>query len=101
MPLSLNPHEFSAHPETGAPVLVRIQPYIRVSEGRNPPLFLQSGQVFTEGDGGVVHPEEYPPWLIDAIRRLKKHALAEVGFDKFVQNLNAQRKLDPAGTEKK
>jgi hypothetical protein len=91
--LSLNPHEFSTHPETGVPILVRTTPYTRVSRDRGPPLFLQRGQVYSEGGNKPIPEEEWPAWLPDEIRRLTPAAQEEVGFSDYVQKLN--KSLEP------
>jgi hypothetical protein len=88
MSLQMNPHEFSTHPETGVPVLVRTTPYTRISHEREPPVFLQRGLVYPDGGQKPIPEEEWPGWLIGEIQRLTPAAQEEAGFTDFVQKLN-------------
>ena len=87
MALNLNPHEYTVNPETSQPTLLRINPYVRLRQDDGPPLFLQGGQVYSEG-GPLIPREEWPDWLVDAILRLNNSGLEESGFKDFVQDLN-------------
>jgi len=94
MALNLSPHNFSVNPETNQPVLTRIQAYVRVREGDSPPLFLQGGQVYSEG-GPLIPAEDWPDWLEGHIKRLSPLALEECGFRDWVQNLNKPLEQKP------
>lgn len=87
MALNLNPHEFAVDPNTLQPVMTRVQSYIRLREGTDPPMFLQAGKVYSEG-GQLIPREKWPGWLQDAILQMTPPALEECGFTAFVQALN-------------
>jgi hypothetical protein len=87
MPLNMHPHEFAEHPETHRIVLIRVTPYVRLTEGREA-IYLQAGQVFTE-EGPAIPEERWPDWLPGALLRLNKKAAEEAGFQETIQKLNA------------
>jgi hypothetical protein len=87
MALNLSPHQYAVDPNTQNPILTRVQPYIRIHEGTDPPMFLQAGNVYSEG-GGLVHEQNWPAWLPGMIERLSPGAKEETGFQDFVQISN-------------
>jgi hypothetical protein len=59
--------------------VVRTNHYIRLADGNHPPLYIQGGQVFSEG-GPLVAEEELPDWFWLAAQKCSPDALAAVGF---------------------
>jgi hypothetical protein len=83
MTLSLKTHEYTE--TNGLPVLTRVNPYIRLSAKGEPPMFLQGGNVYPEGQNERPIPEErWPAWLSPCIENLTPEAKVEVGFSKWV-----------------
>lgn len=99
MALDLNPHQYTVNPETSQPTLIRVTPYVRLREHDGPPLFLQGGQVYSEG-GPLIPREEWPEWLPSAIARLNNVGLEESGFKGYVQDLNRQVAVPAKGDKK-
>lgn len=87
MGLNLSPHEYAVHPDTQQPVLTRVNAYVRIREGMDPPMVLQAGRVYGEG-GDFVPEESWPTWLPGAILKLNPKIQEECGFQGYVQNLN-------------
>lgn len=75
MPLSLKPHVYKT--KDGVPTLTRVEPYVRLSSGEGPPIFIQNGAFWTEGGERVSDP---PGWVEDAVDRLDDRTKEEVGL---------------------
>jgi hypothetical protein len=75
-------HERESHldPQTGEQRLrvTKINPYMLLSVGGHPNIFLQSGQAWYEGGQNLDPP--YPDWLLTEIARCTPRALREVGW---------------------
>lgn len=67
MSMSLKVHEF-AHKD-GREVLVRTNPYVRLTQKDEPPYIIQSGCVYGDG-GGLIEPEDVPEWVWDRVDKM-------------------------------
>lgn len=74
----LKTHHFEKVPGEQAQRLVRVTPYVRLSEGGRA-VYLKGGKVLFE-DGTVVPDKLRPDWLDRAIADMNPVARAEVGF---------------------
>lgn len=81
MPLQLTKvHVSERIPDShNASRIIRTNHYIRLGDGNNPPLYIQNGQVFSEG-GPLVEESELPDWFWLAAQRCSADALAAVNF---------------------
>lgn len=78
MPLSLDRvHEYQRVPGTQDMRLIRTQPYVRITHGGDPPIFIQGGQFYYQGGTPV---PALPEWLPDEIAHLSETVRAEVGL---------------------
>lgn len=60
--------------------LQKLTPYIRLCEGEGPPVYLQDGQVWSEGGTDALPPDDLPRWFPEALARLTVAARQSVGF---------------------
>ena len=77
MTFSLRTHEFTSR--NGQSVASRTNPYVRLVEGQNPPIFAQAGQFFYE-DGSVIAEADLPGWFKPLWERVGPEVREEVGF---------------------
>lgn len=72
--------EVRLDPQTGEQRLrvTKVNPYLLLSIGGQPNIFLQSGCAWYEGGERLEPP--YPDWLLEQIARCTPHALREVGW---------------------
>lgn len=75
--LDLTVHHYTRIPGTMDVRLVKTTPYVRLSAGNEPPLFVQGGLVFSAG-GPLV--EELPPWFWEEARRLSAETRQACGL---------------------
>lgn len=59
--------------------LARINPYISISAGGGPSVFLSGGQVHSAG-GKVIPEDQWPAWLPGEIEKLSPQGRIKVGF---------------------
>jgi hypothetical protein len=77
MTLSLRPHEYRTDKRTGRNILTRMNPYVRLRNGDDPPVFLQGGKLYDEGGTEI---KKAPPWVVEHMKVMSDKAKREVGF---------------------
>jgi hypothetical protein len=77
--LDLVVHHFTKVPGTNEMRLVKINPYVRIAHGAEPPLFIQGGRIFSEG-GPEMPTEQLPAWWDKEVSKLSPAVRAEVGL---------------------
>lgn len=92
MQLSYRVHEMEKAQGTNQAILVRINPYIRITNGNNAPLFIQKGCVFSAG-GQQEDMDKVPGWFWDELEGITEKALTECGFS---PEIRAKRKAEIA-----
>src|SRR5262245_33315591 len=84
MPLQLDQiHKFERVKGTMTVRLLEIQPALRLKSGRdNPPLWIQKGQIYSEGGEEIVAADA-PEWFWKELKRTSPQILAECGADRL------------------
>src|SRR5262245_4724449 len=109
MPLELNKiQNYERIKGTMQSRLKEINPVLRVKQGRDePPLYIQKGKVYTEGDPNPIPQSELPPWFWDQMERVSEKVKVEVGWHKPSQKATENpkatvlRKPKPRGRPRK
>ena len=71
-------HKYERIPGTaGEARLTGLNPYVRITRGDHPPIYVQGGQVYGEGGGPI---EPLPDWFPAEMARLSPKVRAEVGW---------------------
>lgn len=78
MPLSLKVHHFEKIPGSQNSRLTQVTPYLRLSRGQEPPVYVQGGQVWSEGGADPL--EQLPDWFGEEVAKASPAALKEVGW---------------------
>ena len=76
MSFTLKPHEWQ-RTKKGTAVLVRSNPYIRLRQGDDAPIYAQGGKFYTD-NGEVI--EKVPPWVFQQMKTLTSEVKKEAGF---------------------
>jgi hypothetical protein len=77
-PLALDQvHQYQRLPGTLEVRLVRTNPYVRITNGGEPPLFVQGGVIYSEGGDVITDP---PAWWAAEVLKLSPTVRAEVGL---------------------
>lgn len=94
MPLSLRVHVTEKVPgSSNESRIVRTHHYIRVAANGSPPLYVQGGQIFSEG-GPLV--DEVPDWFWVEICKCSDAALRAAGFEIPLDKVHAVQNLSNA-----
>lgn len=75
--LDLKVHHYVKLPNTTEMRLTKVSPYVRICRAAAPPIFLQEGQVFSEG-GEPVTP--LPEWFEEELAKITPKVRDEVGW---------------------
>jgi hypothetical protein len=85
-------HEYQRVPNTTEVRLVRTTPYVRLrGSADDPPLFIQGGQVYSEGGQIIADP---PAWFWDELAKVSDGTLREVGWT--ARRVGSERERSPA-----
>lgn len=79
MGFSLRTHE--AAMKQGRKIIKKINPYLRLTKGDGPPVFLQGGRFYYESGEEVTDP---PDWLDGELKKLNPEALKQVGMEELI-----------------
>jgi hypothetical protein len=72
--------------------VIRTNHYIRVVAGNGPPLYIQGGEVFSEG-GPLMEEKDIPDWFWVEVCKLSDSALKAVGYEMPLEKYNAVQNL--------
>lgn len=75
--LDPRPHQFEMR--KGEPVLVKVVPYVRFSNGKQV-IYAQSGKFFFAEEGGECKPKDLPEWVAAEVANLSPEVKDEVGL---------------------
>lgn len=75
--LTLRVHEYTKVSGSQAVRLTKVTPYIRLSSGQGPPIFIQNGKLWSEGGPPI---KDIPDWFYDELAKISKTALAAVNY---------------------
>lgn len=82
MSLNLKPHTYRRQPDTDRAILTELNPYVRLSQEGEAPVFVQGGS-FYDASGKAVDP--VPQWVKDNIAKMTPGARKEVGLPEVKQ----------------
>ena len=77
MPLSLTVHHYEKIPGQQQSRLARVTPYVRIARENQPPIFVQGGQVYSEGGQTLT---QLPSWFDEEMAKLTPTVREEVGW---------------------
>jgi hypothetical protein len=86
MDLSLTPHQYKRRQNSNQAVLIKLNPYARLSYSKTKDpadtevVFVQEGKFYDEG--GKLLQDDPPTWVADEVKRMSAHQKREVGLAK-------------------
>lgn len=77
MAFSLKVHEYGRVPGSPFQRIVKATHYVRLTSQGQPPLYIQNGNVYSEGGQYIAHP---PDWFVQGLAKLDPKTLESVKY---------------------
>ena len=84
MALEMKPHKYTKDKLSGQAKLTSVNNYLRITEGKLPPVFIQGGKFYSAG-GKELAGDQLPAWVPERVKAMQadkagKRALAGVKY---------------------